>query len=284
MRVITRTLAATAGLALALSLTACGSSPSPTPGAGASTSAAAQTTAPADPAPAAEPGAGALTAETLIDTMVETMSSATGYRYGSTAVTAEGTVTYDGVVQIDDGVLSMSIHTEAPGTTMDVVVIDRTIYMNLGEASEGKFVVADLDRALAEIPGFPDFGAIMDVRKSFEHLDGSILDVQQIGPEDVDGEPATRYAVTIDTAKQVEAIATTMGGSVAELIETMSLPPALTSDYWIDARNRPLKQVGTIAGTTTTSTWSDWDSPSIVVEAPPADQISDIDPFGPSDQ
>lgn len=114
--------------------------------------------------------------------------------------------------------------------------------------------------------------------------EGSVLDVEKVGLEEVDGQPATGYVVTADTVGQMSVIEESLGDSFAEVLESMSLPPTMTTHYWTDSQNRPLKQTGTFAGLDLTMLWSGWDDPSIVVEAPPADQISDIDPFGPSDQ
>ena len=59
-----------------------------------------------------------------------------------------------------------------------------------------------------------------------------------------------------------------------------SLPPSLSYDLWVDGDNRMVRMTMDAMGVATDVTYTDWNDPSITVEAPSADQITDEDPLG----
>jgi hypothetical protein len=132
-----------------------------------------------------------------------------------------------------------------------------------------------------------DFKSLLDQAhnngpsQGLEYLKGLSGDVQKVGDDTVNGQPATHYRAEIDFSKvpNVQAL-----GSVADAFGKLGTQPV---DVWIDDQDHVVKEhftldLGNIAGNSAsvdmTMEINDFGVP-VTVEVPPADQVIDIQAF-----
>lgn len=253
------TLAA-AALAAALTLGACGSdggsSDEPRPAAG---------SAEAEPA--------ALTADTFAEEVAKAQVEAgsahvtMSVQAGGQEVTAEG----DAVIgdSAADTAMTMTMETGETGT-MDMVLVDETIYMNMGALTDGKFVKIDLtDTSNPVGQQYSQMLGQIDPGAQLEELQAALSDFEKAGePKRIDGVEAQPYVITIDTARLAE---------VAEGQAVAGLPDTVEYTMWIGPDNLLRRMESTTVGKVVVD-YTDWGQ-DVDVTAPPAGKISDKDPF-----
>lgn len=128
-----------------------------------------------------------------------------------------------------------------------------------------------------------------DPTGSLEALESVSDDVEEVGQEDVRGEPTTRYRGTIDAAEQADRL----GGALGELAGQGLDPAALQAapfEAWIDDDGRLRRFVVTLElpaseatqgqSVTSATTMELFDfGVTVDVAAPPADQVQDGAPL-----
>lgn len=132
-----------------------------------------------------------------------------------------------------------------------------------------------LVRASSSNPAVQAMASSIDSLSSSSSLDSIQQFVQgadsvvQQGTEDIDGQPATKYRVTIDVAK-VSSTNTSVAALKQFGIDTLPL------DLYLDSKSRPLKMTMDFGAQGHTAhmeyTVSDYDAP-VTIQAPPADQV-----------
>jgi hypothetical protein len=118
-----------------------------------------------------------------------------------------------------------------------------------------------------------DPGGMLDKIKEF-------ATIRQSNPDTVDGQPATHYALTVDTQKMLNSSAVTPQMRQALQSSGAKLPATIPYDIWVNSQNLPVKftmtePVQTQQGSQTisvTMTFTDWGQP-VTITAPPADQV-----------
>lgn len=175
--------------------------------------------------------------------------------------------------------MSMPMLGEDP---MDMRIVDGFAYMNMGALTDNKFVKSALDDpngALGDMTGLSDS---MDPAKSLENFSAGFDKVVYVGQESVDGVDASHYQLTVDTTKIGSALSE-LGATGADP-SSLGLPETLTYDVWLDSDSRMTKSVielGDLGSMEMTA--SNWGEP-VDIQAPSADQITDMPAFGPTDQ
>jgi hypothetical protein len=175
-------------------------------------------------------------------------------------------------------------------------IVDGVYYLDLGSfpgaPSEvaGKWVKLDP----SQLP--QDDGTLRDLagqaesnspKQGLEYLQGLSGDVQDLGQEDVNGEPATHYRASIDYSKLLDKLPDASQQTRDALGKLGTVP----ADVWIDGQDRVVKMhivmdgsafgsssadVGTVE---LTMELSDFGTP-VDVQAPPPDQTIDFSELG----
>ncbi len=253
---------AAAALAAALVLGACGGSDDSASGQKKDEQAAAA----ADASPAG------LTQETFAEKVAAAQAEAGTSHMTMTVDAAGQKVTAEGDVRIgespQDTAASLTMDTGELGS-MDLVLVDQVMYLNLGELTGGTFTKIDLtDR---NSPLAAQYGSLldqMDPSASIEQLRSALSGFEKSGdPEQIDGVEAQPYRLTVDTTELADAAGQQLGG----------LPETLEYTMWVGPDDLVRRMTSTSVGTVTID-YTKWGE-DVSIEAPAAGQISDEDPF-----
>ncbi|GMA23082.1 hypothetical protein GCM10025864_08410 [Luteimicrobium album] len=189
-------------------------------------------------------------------------------------VAAGQQISVHGSVDMGGSSIAMDEVVNMPGTLseMRVRTADGLVYMNVGEASHGKWIEFDpsdaSDPIASQFKGLLDGG---DPTQQVEALKGAVTSLEPSGSfETIDGVKAQRYAVTVDSAKIGAALKNQIGAAAA------NLPKSVTYTYWIGDDDLVRKIESDVSGTQVRVTFSHWGEP-VTIAAPPK---SDILPGG----
>jgi len=191
---------------------------------------------------------------------------------GGQVITAQGQVLTGESVEESGADMTMTV----PGLgDLEMILIDGDLYLNLGDLSQNKFVVIDLDDSSNPLAkSFEGFEDQFDVAATTKALEDAIVDFEAVGPESVEGVEAERYDVTVNTEDMLETLGAVGGGPAAG-----GLPKTLTYSFWTDADDLPVKMTTEAAGLLDMQiVFSDWGAP-VEIAPPPAGRISKKDPF-----
>ena len=183
-----------------------------------------------------------------------------------------------GVVKVPDARLDVlaAMYKPKKVTPAEIRYVDGVFYMSMGQLTSGKFW--KLDPADPASP-LGDLGSMldqMDPTAMMKKLEPAIDEVTYEGAEDVDGRSLDHYELTVDGAelgKATEVPPAAMG----------QLPDSITYDLWLDEEHRMAQATMElpVQGMTTNldMTVEDWDK-DVSIEAPPADQVTDMPDMG----
>ncbi len=164
--------------------------------------------------------------------------------------------------------------------SVELRLVDSVVYVKLptGLSLTDKPWVK-LDLSDPENPIGAQFGQLissLDPSK-FHQLDSAVVELENLGSEDVRGVAATHYRVIIDTTKALEVLdlGKVAGVEAAEVLET--LPKTVVSDVWVDDDALLVKVAGDLGSAKTEMFFSQWGEP-VAVAAPPARQVGQL-PF-----
>lgn len=198
---------------------------------------------------------------------------------GSTgSVTAEGDVDY--TTKPPSMAMKMTLPGAAGGQSMgdmDIRMVDGTIYMSMGQLTQDKFWKIDPSDPKGPLAsmGMDKMMDQMDPAKALETMQDGISKVTYVGEEG----GLDHYELTVDMKKMMAS----MGGNLPEGAQAQ-LPDSVTYDLWLDDQNRFTKMsmddlpMGGTSGSME-MTVSDWGK-DVDIEAPPADQVTDMPDFG----
>lgn len=171
----------------------------------------------------------------------------------------------EGVVDYTTTPPSSQMTVNLGGQSVEMVMIDGAIYMNMGEMTGGMWT--QMDEATAEASG-----ANADPLAQMRMFQDAITGAELVGQEDVNGAQADHWKLTVDSA----AIAGDAAGAAA-------LPDTIAYDVWLDGEGRFVKSLVEmdVAGqaTSTETTMSGFGEP-VTITAPPADQITEMPSVG----
>jgi hypothetical protein len=97
----------------------------------------------------------------------------------------------------------------------------------------------------------------------------AVKNLRDRGVGTVDGVQAHHYTVTIDTAKALAANPLLKGQDLSKL----GMPKTLTTDAWVDAKNRPIKMTVAIGKLATVTVHVSKYGEPVSVHAPPANEV-----------
>lgn len=167
----------------------------------------------------------------------------------------------------DDPVLSATTG-DRTGAGLEVRRVDGRVYVG-GAAAEDRWrYLEEDDPRLQGAEGF-DAGVVpillaIDVPAEMDALEAGVTDVGEGTADEVAGEDATRYALTLDTEAWLAEL------PKESIYRVMDVPAELDAELWVDEDSRPVQlsyQVGSDAARSALVGWSAWGEP-VSVGAP----------------
>lgn len=159
----------------------------------------------------------------------------------------------------------------ALGNGARFILVDKVVYLKVPQLTQSEKYVkvdtADGSDPMAKM--FTQMLSQMNPSRTFEAFD-AITKLEDKGTQEVDGVETTRYAVTVDTKKALEA------QGLAGKVPTGQLPKTLKYDVWVDADKLVRKLSMDVAGSTIDMTLSEWGEP-VQISAPPASQTTTME-------
>lgn len=214
-------------------------------------------------------GSGDLTTENFAERLTAATVEAGSYSIDMTTEAAGTSGTISADVELTDSTTNMAMTMDQQGMQMEIRVVDAIFYLNLGEVSNGMFVMVDpADESNPLAAQFSGIEEQLDPTASLEGFEGAFTSVEKVGePVDVEGVQAQQYTVVVDTTK--------VTGQLQEQAEAAgaALPPELTYDYWVDDQDRMVRTTSEVAGATVDMTFSGWGE-DFGITAPSEDEIS----------
>jgi hypothetical protein len=202
------------------------------------------------------------------------------------------TITASGLIAADGKNGELKVEMPIVGS-LEERIVDGVIYMNLGsfpgasgELGGKQWVKLDPSQ-LQDNPMFGDLAGQAESnspKTGLEYLKGLSGDVQDLGQDDVDGQPATHYRASIDYSKLLDQLP----NATQEQRDALAKLGTVPADVWIDGQDRVVKMhmtmdagsFGAGAGTADiTMQLGDFGVP-VDVQAPPADQTADFSELG----
>jgi lipoprotein LprG len=198
-------------------------------------------------------------------------------RVGTTSMHVGLTMTTDGRTATATG--DMSVGSDPSDLTADLVVttpelsgvearfVGDMMYLNMGEASQNKFVAFDLGDPSGPLGGtFTRLTTGAEPLAALAATAGAIVSVEPAGPAiTLDGVEAVPYAVVVDTAGVAERVG----------LDPATAPPQLTYQYWVGPDSLVRKMAFDTGTTSVIATFSRWGVP-VTIDPPAADQIVPI--------
>ena len=151
------------------------------------------------------------------------------------------------------------------GGSMEMRLVDKTFYINMGAISNNKF--AKLDLTDKSNPLTAQYGGLLDQldpSKQLEQLKGAVRSVEKKGAAiTLDGVKAQPYEMTVDTTKLKD-----LKGAGAQV------PDTITYTMFIGPDNLPRRFTFDLMGSKATMDYSKWGE-SVDIKQPAKDQITD---------
>lgn len=155
-----------------------------------------------------------------------------------------------------------------PGKGIEAVLVDGVMYMQIpGMSADGSYFKLDLNDP--DNPLGSGFTAQLDPKAMFEQFEDGLSSVVYQGEQDVDGDSAEAYVVTVDAAAVMEAQGQSMPPGV-DLPEEFSYTVYIADDLF---RRMEIKMGETLGEVT--MDFTDWGK-EVTIEAPPSDQVTDF--------
>jgi len=226
-------------------------------------------------------GGSGLTEDNFASTLVAAQSEAGTVHLNGSFGTGGQSLSMDGDLQTGEPAeLGMDMQVEIPQvrTGVRMILVDQTVYMNLGRASGDKYVRIDL--ADPSDPLGQQFGPLLDVADpsaNLAALDEGLEELEEVGSETIDGAAATRYRATVNTEEALAAsgVSDTMPPQTAA-----QLPETFVYEVWVGDDDGLIRQLSfDLLGQASELTFSDWGEP-VQIEAPPANEIVKDGPLG----
>jgi len=216
----------------------------------------------------------------FVDIVVDGMeASTTAHMSMTTSMGDLGDITAEGDVDYTADPVEMAMTMTMPmmgKTPADMRLVDGVFYMSLGQMSDGKFWKLDPSDPSSPLGDLGPMLDEMDPTALMKRLEPSIDTVKYDGQEDVNGRTLDHYELTIDT--------TDLGKAMSLPHEAMGdVPDTISYDLWLDEEHRMAQVKMEIPAQGTTAdiemTVDGWGE-DVDIEAPPADQVTDMPDLG----
>jgi len=173
---------------------------------------------------------------------------------------------------------SMQMSMAAMGMDIDIVLVDGTIYLAMGELTQGKYL-SMTTQEMAEDPALAGtIGSLesMDAAGQAEAMADAVTSFEHVGSETIDGVDTEVYEVTIDPAKVKDGTAGVDASTADQLGE-------MTAVYKVDPAGLPVQADVTIEvdgqQMVVESAFSKWGEP-VEVTAPADEDVVPYAEFG----
>lgn len=167
--------------------------------------------------------------------------------------------------------MTMQMSMSLMGMDFDMRMVDGTMYMNMGEMSQDKFIAMPLDE-LAKDPNFSstlDSMKSMDVAGQAEEMKEAVTSFEHTSTETIDGVEVDVYTMTIDPTK-LEDGAAGVDAATADQVGEMTVV------YKIDPEGLPREADVAMEmqgqELTMETTFSEWGEP-VTVDVPAEDEV-----------
>jgi hypothetical protein len=153
---------------------------------------------------------------------------------------------------------NMKMTMSIAGRDMNLLLVDGVMYIESAQAP-GKFLKYDLSDP--SNPLGSQLTGQLDPAASMAKFAAAVSTVTSLGEEDLAGQSADHYVMSIDTSQ------------LATASPVAGMPDELKADVWLDGDDRMVKSsIDVGSGATYDATLSDFDKP-VEITAPPADQV-----------
>jgi hypothetical protein len=182
-------------------------------------------------------------------------------------MTGEGDIDYTG----DSPATAMTMSGGLFGSDeVDARLVDGTLYMNMGQLSQGKFWKIDLDDP--DSP-FGMFGSQIDPRSSVELLEKGMTSVTYVGEED----SLDHFRASVDPKALLAGL-----GDKEAAAGSSALPKPADYDIWLDDESRLTKLTFAMGDISSVEmAMSDWGK-DVSIEAAAADEVTTMPNAFPS--
>lgn len=203
-----------------------------------------------------------------------TYSGALAESAGMTDSTTTADVAYGPT--FDETTMQMSM--AVMGMDMDIVLLDGTIYLSMGEMTQGKYLSMTAEDMAADpaLAGTIDSMESMDSASQAEAMADAVTSFEHTGTETVDGVETQVYTATIDPAKVKDGTAGIDASTADQLGE-------ISAVYKVDPRGLPVEADLTMEvegqEMVVASTFSKWGEP-VDVQAPADEDVVPYSEFG----
>ncbi len=152
---------------------------------------------------------------------------------------------------------------ENEGITMEIRQVDGDMYIQMGEMTDGKWMIMD---AADGILGETDFMEQLDPTVQSERLKDAIVEFEvEEDADTIDGVSTTKYIITLDTEK-VTGDSDYLDGQLTD-----ALGDEIVYEMYLGDDDLVRRQVMDMAGSTQEIDYSKWGEP-VTVEAPSEDE------------
>jgi hypothetical protein len=232
--------------------------------------------------------------ETMAD-LAHLVSSRTAAEHAAhitfTTGTSAGTFTGTGQVQYAGAATKLQVDVNSPIGDVDMILLGSTAYMKLPQSlvhTAKPWVRIDADgtdaisKALSAITSQEQQTA--DPSRAITQI-GSAGTITSTGKDQVDGQPATHYVISVNTAKLMAS--STVSPQMRQLLGStgVKLPAHLSYEVWINGDNLPVRLDFTETVSTSKSAapqkvtmtmrYTDWGAP-VSITAPAANQVGPL--------
>lgn len=155
--------------------------------------------------------------------------------------------------------------------SLEMRLIDKAFYLNLGPMSQNKFAKIDLTDTSNPISA--EYGKILDQldpSNQLEQFKAAMSSIKKKGDTiKLDGVKAQPYEIILDTSKL---------SGISALGQGATIPKEVTATMFVGPDNLPRRLTTDVAGSSVTMNYSKWGE-AVDIKAPPADQITDKNPL-----
>lgn len=159
------------------------------------------------------------------------------------------------------------------GTDVEVILVDKTLYMKGQGMGNGKTWVKLDASQLSKVGGGAMSDALTNPLSLVGELTGAIQGATYAGSQSVSGTNTDHYSVKVDTKKLMSS----MGGGSSS---AGSLPSTMTEDLWVDGQGRLVESKVDMGSLGTVTVYVSKQGQPVKIQAPPASQVTKMPPAG----
>lgn len=187
----------------------------------------------------------------------ETMSMTMG---SNGSMTGEGDLDYTG----DSPAMDMTMSSDMAGGDVQVILVDGVFYLKAAGMGGDKYLKMDLNDPNSP---FGSLGSQLDPQQALKSFGEGVKTVTYVGEDG--GED--QYTVTVDTAKMLDS----MGQDAADAAGA-GMPDEISYDVWLDGEDRVTQMTIELGKMGTMEMEISDFGKDVSIEAPPADQVTEM--------